>query len=119
MDKVQLIEKEMLTANGDIDFRAGDVVDVGYQIKEGSKVRIQHFKGAVIQRKGSGMGATFTVRKVSANSVYVERIFPLHSPLIDSIEVVTRGKVRQSRIYYMRDRIGKATRIKARDTKNN
>ncbi|MGM0442729.1 MAG: 50S ribosomal protein L19 [Fibrobacterota bacterium] len=117
MDTIQEIEKEMLTDNSKIEFKAGDVVDVGYQIKEGSKTRTQFFKGTVIQRKGSGMGATFTVRKVSANGVFVERIFPVHSPLIESITVVTQGKVRQARIYYLRDRIGKAARVRVRDNR--
>ncbi|ERP30956.1 50S ribosomal protein L19 [Chitinivibrio alkaliphilus] len=115
MDRIQQIEKEMLTDNHALDFRSGDVVNVGYQIKEGSKVRTQFYRGTVIQRKGSGMAETFTVRKASANGIFVERIFPIHSPLIESIEVVTRGKVRQSRIYYLRDRIGKAARVRVRD----
>ncbi len=112
MELIKDVEKEFITENSEIDFKAGDTVTVAYRIQEGSKSRIQKYTGVVIQRKGSGLGATFTVRKASANSISVERIFPLHSPLIDSIEVSARGKVRQARIYYMRERTGKSSRIK-------
>ncbi len=92
-------------------FKAGDRVTVSYKIKEGNKERIQLFQGDVIQRRNSGMSETFTVRKIS-NGVGVERIFPLNSPLIDKIEVNRRGKVRRARIFYLREQIGKAARIK-------
>ncbi len=95
------------------DFRAGDTVKVHVRIKEGDKERIQVFQGVVLRRRGSGLDATFTVRKVSYG-VGVERIFPLHAPVIDRIEVVTRGRVRRSRIYYLRNLRGKAARIKER-----
>lgn len=93
------------------DFSAGDTVRVHVRIKEGEKERLQIFEGVVLRRRGSGMGATFTVRKISYG-VGVERIFPLHAPVIDRVEVVTRGKVRQGRIYYLRGLRGRAARIK-------
>ena len=94
-------------------FKAGDRVTVHYKIKEGAKERIQVFQGVVIQKRGKGSTETFTVRKMS-NSVGVERIFPSNSPFIDKIEMIKRGKVRRSRIFYLRDRKGKAARIKER-----
>jgi len=97
------------------DFRAGDTVRAHARIKEGEKERIQVFQGAVIRKRKGKLGATFTVRKVSYG-IGVERIFPLHSPNIDRIEVVTRGKVRRSRLYYIRKLRGKAARIKERRT---
>lgn len=96
------------------DFRAGDAVRVHTKVKEGNRERIQIFDGVVIQRKNSGLRENFTVRKVSFG-IGVERIFPIHSPLVDKIEVVRRGKVRQSRIFYMRGRSGKSSRLKERD----
>ena len=96
------------------EFRAGDTVNVYVRLIEGEKERIQIFKGIVIRVRGSGTNRTFTVRKVSSG-IGVERTFPIHSPSIEKIEVVDRGKVRQSRIYYLRDRKGKAARIKSRD----
>lgn len=95
------------------DFKAGDRVTVHYKIKEGNKERIQLFQGDVLQRRNSGIDEMFTVRKIS-NGVGVERIFPLHSPSIEKIEVNRRGKVRRARIFYLRKQIGKAARIKER-----
>ena len=95
------------------EFGSGDTVAVHYKIKEGSKERVQVFQGVVIQKKGTGSTVTFTVRKMS-NGVGVERIFPLSSPSIDKLEVMKRGKVRRSKIFYLRDRKGKAARIKER-----
>jgi large subunit ribosomal protein L19 len=95
------------------DFKAGDRVTVHYKIKEGNKERIQLFQGDVLQRRNSGIDEMFTVRKIS-NGVGVERIFPLHSPFIEKIVVDRRGKVRRSRIFYLRKQIGKAARIKER-----
>ncbi len=95
------------------EFKAGDRVTVFYKIKEGNKERIQQYQGDVIQRRNSGVEETFTVRKIS-NGVGVERIFPIHSPFIDKIEVNRRGKVRRARIFYLRKTIGKASRIKER-----
>jgi large subunit ribosomal protein L19 len=110
---IKEIEKEFISDKSEIDFKAGDTVTVSYRIQEGNKTRIQKYKGVVIQRKGgNSASASFTVRKISANGIAVERIFPLHSPLIDSLEVEMKGKVRQARIYYMRERTGKAARIK-------
>jgi len=91
-------------------FRPGDTVKVHVKIREGEKERIQVFEGVVIRRRRGGVRASFTVRKVSYG-VGVERVFPLHSPKIDKIEVLRRGRVRRSRLYYLRDRVGKAARI--------
>lgn len=96
------------------EFRAGDTISVHIRLIEGEKERIQVFKGIVIRVRGSGTNRTFTVRKVS-DGIGVERTFPMHSPSIEKIEVVDRGKVRQSRIYYLRDRKGKAARIKSKN----
>ncbi len=113
MQTIQQLEKEMMRLDLP-DFAAGDTVTVNVKIKEGEKERIQAFKGVVISKhKGRLANATFTVRKVSYG-VGVERIFPLHSPIIDKIEVVSRGRVRQSKIYYLRKLKGKAARIKER-----
>src|ERR1700712_4369169 len=95
------------------DFRPGDTVRVHVNIVEGSRSRIQVFQGAVIRRQGSGVRETFTVRKVSFG-VGVERTFPVHTPIIDKIEVVTRGDVRRAKLYYLRDLRGKAAKIKER-----
>ncbi len=96
-------------------FRAGDTVRVHVRIVEGDKERVQVFEGVVIQRHRGGIHATFTVRKVSYG-VGVERIFPLHSPNVARIEVKSRGRVRRSRLFYLRGRRGKAARIRSRDT---
>lgn len=92
-------------------FRTGSTVRVHVKIKEGDKSRIQVFEGLVIARKGGGISEVFTVRKIS-NQIGVERTFPLHSPIIDKIEVVRHGKVRRNKLYYLRGRSGKAARIK-------
>lgn len=94
-------------------FRVGDTVNVHFRIREGDKERTQVFKGLVIRKSGGGAGATFTVRKVSAG-VGVERIFPLHSPRIEKIEVTARGHVRRSRLYYLRELRGKKARLRER-----
>jgi large subunit ribosomal protein L19 len=91
--------------------RAGDTVRVHVKIKEGDKYRIQVFEGVVVARKRAGISSTFTVRKVSFG-YGIERIFPLHSPIIDKLEVVKSGKVRRARLYYLRGRRGKAARLK-------
>ena len=93
------------------DFRPGDNIKVNVRVAEGGRERIQAFEGVVISRDGGGLSETFTVRKVSFGTG-VERIFPLHAPVIQSIEVTRRGKVRRAKLYYLRDRVGKATRIK-------
>ena len=92
-------------------FDAGDTLKVMVRVKEGDKTRLQAFEGVCIARRGGGLGETFTVRKVSAG-VGVERIFPLHSPLWATIEVVRRGRVRRAKLYYLRSRSGKSARIK-------
>ena len=94
-------------------FRPGDTVRVNVRVKEGEKERVQAFEGVCIAKKGGGVSETFTVRKVS-NGVGVERIFPLHSPMIAEINVVRRGVVRRAKLYYLRDVTGKASRIKER-----
>ena len=105
-----MLEKEQM--RGDIpSFMPGDTVKVHARIKEGEKERIQVFQGVVIRKRNGNTGATFTVRKVSYG-IGVERIFPFHSPLIDKVEVLSRGKVRRSRLYYLRKLRGKAARIK-------
>ena len=91
-------------------FKAGDTVTVNYKIKEGEKERVQQYQGVVIQRKGAGATESFTVRKIS-NSVGVERVFPINSPYIDSIEVNKVGVVRRARLFYLRELTGKAARI--------
>lgn len=95
------------------EFRAGDTVRVNVRIREGEKERVQAFEGVVLRRHNAGCRSTFTVRKISS-SIGVERIFPVHSPMIQSISVVRQGRVRQARIYYLRNRSGKAARIRAR-----
>ena len=112
MQKIKQLEKEMMRLDLP-GFGAGDTVKVHVKIKEGEKERIQVFQGVVISKRKGMTNATFTVRKVSYG-VGVERIFPLHSPIIDKIEVVTRGRVRRSKIYYLRKLKGKAARIRER-----
>ncbi len=110
MNIIEIIEKEQMRF--DIPaFKPGDTVKVHARIKEGEKERIQVFQGVVIRKRGSKLGATFTVRKVSYG-IGVERIFPLHAPFIDKVEILTRGRVRRSRLYYLRNLRGKAARIK-------
>lgn len=110
----QLIKEIQQTVNGTNDlpaFKAGDTITVHYKIREGNKERIQQFEGVVLQRKGSGSSETFTVRKMSSG-LGVERIFPISSPFIEKIDVKKRGVVRRARIFYLRERRGKAARIK-------
>lgn len=114
MNIIENLEKEQMRV--DIpDFKPGDTVRVHARIKEGEKERVQIFQGLVIRKRKGKTGATFTVRKVSYG-IGVERIFPLHSPTIDKIEIITRGKVRRGRLYYMRELKGKAARIKEKRT---
>jgi len=94
------------------EFGPGDTVKIGIEIKEGNKTRIQYFEGVIIAIRGQGTGKTFTIRKIGANSVGVERIFPLYSDSIKSFEVIRRGKVRRAKLYYLRSRRGKAAKIK-------
>lgn len=112
MEKIKQLEKEMMRLDLP-HFISGDTVKVHVKIKEGEKERIQAFQGVVISKRKGSTNASFTVRKVSYG-VGVERIFPLHSPIIDRIEVITRGRVRRAKIYYLRKLRGKAARIKER-----
>ncbi len=93
------------------DFAPGDTLNVHVRVVEGNKERVQQFKGVVIKRQGAGVRETYTVRKLS-NSVGVERTFPVHSPVVAKIEVVTRGDVRRAKLYYLRDRVGKRAKVK-------
>ena len=108
-------QKEFLRANVP-PFRPGDTLRVNVRVKEGEKERLQAFEGVCIARRGSGVSETFTVRKIS-NGVGVERIFPVHSPMLGDITVVRRGLVRRAKLYYLRNLTGKATRIKERKAK--
>ena len=110
MDVMKMLAREQMRVDVP-QFRAGDMVKVHVRIKEGDKERVQVFQGHVLRRRGAGLGSTFTVRKVSYG-IGVERICPLHSPIIDKIELVSQGRVRRSRIYYLRALRGKAARIK-------
>ncbi len=110
MNRVENIEAEKMTGRSP-EFRPGDIVRVHQRIQEGDKERVQVFEGVVIRVHRAGLKSTFTVRKVSYG-IGVEKIFPVHSPLIEKVQVKQRGKVRRSRLYYLRQRKGKAARIK-------
>ena len=110
MKALEIIEREQIKMDLP-QFKSGDTVRVHVRIKEGEKERIQIFEGLVIRKRRGGSRASFTVRKVSYG-IGVERIFPLHSPVIDKIEVIQRGRVRKSRLYYIRKLRGKAARVK-------
>lgn len=110
MNLINLVEEKQLKKDVN-SFKVGDTVKVHVVIREGDKQRIQIFQGNVIAKRGSGLGASFTVRKVSFG-IGVERIFPLHSKMIKKIEVVRKGKVRRAKLYYLRKLKGKAARIK-------
>ena len=111
MDLMKVVENEFAVKKDFPKFGAGDTVTVHYKIKEGSKERIQNFRGVVLQRKSSGHNETFTVRKMSGG-IGVERIFPLNSPFIEEIEVTKHGRVRRAKIFYLRKLTGKKARIK-------
>ena len=112
MNLIQQLEAEQIAALAKEipDFKAGDTLRVGYKVTEGSRSRVQMFEGVCISRKGGGIAASFTVRKISFGEG-VERMFPLYSTNVDSITVVRRGKVRRAKLYYLRDRRGKSARI--------
>ncbi len=111
MNRTDLVDVQ--TLRDDIPaFSPGDTVKVHVRVTEGERSRIQLFEGDVIARSGSGARETFTVRKISFNSIGVERIFPVHAPIIDKIEVMRKGKVRRAKLYYLRDRVGKKAKIK-------
>lgn len=112
MNDLQLLENARL--RDDLpEFRPGDTVKVHVRVVEGGRERVQVFEGVVIARNGSGLRESFTVRKVSFG-VGVERVFPIHAPIIDKIEVSRQGDVRRAKLYYLRDRVGKSARIKER-----
>jgi len=111
MDLMKVVDQEFAAEKELPNFSAGDTITVNYKIKEGNKERIQQYRGVVIQRRGKGNTATFTVRKMSGN-IGVERIFPASSPFIDSIEINKHGRVRRARIFYFRELTGKKARIK-------
>ena len=114
MNPTDLVDQQRL--RDDIpDFGPGDNLKVHVRVVEGNKERIQIFQGHVIRRQGSGVRETYTVRKVS-QGVGVERTFPVHSPIVSKVEVVTRGDVRRAKLYYLRDRVGKAAKIKEKRT---
>jgi large subunit ribosomal protein L19 len=112
MDLVKFVQDEFVAKNELPEFNSGDTITVYYKIKEGDKERIQFFKGVVLQRRGAGITETFTIRKIAANSIGVERIFPVNSPNIDKIEINKKGVVRRARIFYLRELTGKKARIK-------
>jgi len=110
MDTIRAIEQQQIRDDHP-DFRVGDNVKVHYRVVEGSRERIQVFQGTIIRRHGASNRETFTVRKVSFG-VGVERTFPVHSPKIAEVEIVSRAKVRRAKLYYLRDKVGKAARLK-------
>ena len=110
MDALKLISDSSMKENVP-QFNVGDTVKVHVQIKEGDKSRIQVFEGTVIAKKHGGISETFTVRRV-AHGCGIERVFPVHSPVISKVEVVRHGKVRRAKLYYLRDRVGKAAKVK-------
>jgi len=110
MDLIYNIESEYLKEDLP-EFKSGDTVKVNVKVIEGNRERIQTFEGVIIAANGAGVNKTITVRKLSFG-VGVERIFPVHAPIVDSIEVVRKGKVRRSKLYYLRDRVGKSAKIK-------
>lgn len=112
MDIMKMIEQDYIKEDVP-PFRPGDTVRVHVKVVEGGRERTQVFEGTVIRRRGSGLGETFTVRRISYN-VGVERTFPVHSPRLEKIEVIKRGRVRRARLYYLRKRVGKAARIRER-----
>jgi large subunit ribosomal protein L19 len=112
MNPTDVVERDYL--RDDVpDFRAGDTVRVNVRVVEGERERLQAFEGIVIRRRGSRLSETFTVRKVSFG-VGVERTFPVHSPMISDVDVVTRGDVRRAKLYYLRSRVGRKARVKER-----
>ena len=117
MDIIKAIEAKQIKENAE-NFSVGDTVKVFFKIVEGTTERVQVFEGIVISKNNGGVRRTFTVRKISYG-VGVERIFPLHSPRIEKIQVVRRGKVRRAKLYYLRDRVGKAAKVKELIVKKN
>ena len=110
MDLIKAFTNEQIKAEAP-EFRIGDTVRVHNRIKEGARERIQYFDGTVIAKKNGGISETFTVRRIS-NGVGVEKTFPLHSPNVVAVDVIREGKVRRAKLYYLRDRVGKAAKVK-------
>ncbi len=110
MDALKLIAQDSVKAEIP-QFNIGDTIRIGVNIREGDKERVQYFEGTVIARKGSGVAETFTVRRVSYG-VGVERVFPIHSPNVKDVTIIRRGKVRRAKLYYLRNRVGKAAKVK-------
>ncbi|EOH4414862.1 50S ribosomal protein L19 [Campylobacter coli] len=109
---IEQFEAKQIEGKNVPEFRAGDTLKLAIRIKEGNKTRIQNFEGICIARRGNGVDETFIVRKMGANNVGVERIFPIYSESLESITVLRKGRVRRARLFYLRDRRGKAARIK-------
>ena len=109
---IENFEKAQMSEKNIPDFRAGDTVNLAVTIKEGDKTRVQNYEGVCIARRGQGTGETITVRKIGANGVGIERIFPIFSDSINEIKVIRRGRVRRAKLFYLRDLAGKKARIK-------
>ena len=110
MDMIRVLESEQMKKNAPV-FEIGDFVRVHVKVKEGNRERIQVFEGTVISRRGEGLKESFTVRRISYG-VGVERVFPIHSPRVDHVEIVRKGRIRRAKLYYLRDRVGKAARVR-------
>lgn len=110
MDALKLIEQSSMKSKKP-DLCIGDIVKVHVRIKEGEKTRIQLFEGTIIAKKHGGVNETFTVRRV-AHGCGIERVFPVHSPSVEKVEIVRKGRVRRAKLYYLRDRVGKAAKVK-------
>ena len=111
MDALKLIAQDSLKSEVSEAIKVGNTIKIWVKIREGERERLQAFEGTVIARKGSGVSETFTVRRVSYG-VGVERVFPIHSPNVDKVELIRTGKVRRSKLYYLRNRVGKAAKVK-------
>ena len=111
MDALKLIAQDSLKSEVSEAIKVGNTIKIWVKIREGERERLQAFEGTVIARKGSGVSETFTIRRVSYG-VGVERVFPVHSPNVDKIELIRTGKVRRSKLYYLRNRVGKAAKVK-------
>ncbi len=109
---IEAFESAQIASKNIPEFRAGDTLRIAVRIKEGEKTRVQNFEGICIARRGTGTGETFILRKIGANSVGVERIFPIYSDSLEEIKVLRRGRVRRSKLFYLRNLRGKAARIK-------
>lgn len=109
---IEAFENAQIASKSVPEFRAGDTLKVAIRIKEGDKTRVQNFEGICISRRGTGAGETFIIRKIGANSVGVERIFPIYSDSIEEIKVLRRGRVRRAKLFYLRELRGKAAKIR-------